>query len=134
MCRPCPCSSWTIPADIHVETWVKNCTGRFYNHSIGMRSYLLASNFKFNLQEHNFVYVIVIIKYYLNFITCLYFPLALITWNSSHCHQIKLFKSKESCKKSRFKQKCTAKNGWMYIWKMLSFVGKHLSFYPKDVC
>ena len=21
-----------------------------------------------------------------------------------------------------------------FVWKMLSFVGKHLSFYPKDVC
>ena len=82
--RECPWSSWTIPADIVVETWVKNCTARFCNHSIGMRSYLIKSNFKFNLQKHHFVYVYeVIIKCYLNFITCFYFPLALIRWNSS---------------------------------------------------
>ena len=94
----------------------ENFTARLYNHRIGMRSYILKSNFKFNLQKHHFAYVYeVIIKCYLNFITCLYFPLALITWNSSPCHQMELFKSKESCKK-------------------LSFVGKHLSFYPKDVC
>ena len=99
MYRLCPWSSWTIPADI-VETWVKNCTARFCNHSIGMRSYFLKSNFKFNLQKHHFVYVYeVIIKCYLNFIICLYFPLALIKWNSIHCHQMELFKSKESCKK-----------------------------------
>ena len=116
MCRACPWSSWTIPADIVVETWVKNCTARFYNHSIGMRSYLIKSNFKFSLQRHHFVYAYeVIIKCCLNFITCLYFPLALIIWNSSHCQQMELFKSKENCKK-------------------LSFVGKHLSFYQKDVC
>ena len=32
-----------IPADIVVETWVKNCTARFYNHSIEMRSCLIKS-------------------------------------------------------------------------------------------
>ena len=64
-----------IPADTVVETWVKNYTARFYNHSIGMRSYLLKSNFKFNLPKHHFVSVYeVIIKCYLNFITCLYPP------------------------------------------------------------
>ena len=142
MYRACPWSSWTIPADIVVETWVKNCTARFYNHSIGMRSYLLKSNFKFNLQKHHFVYVYeVIIKCYLNFITCLYFPLALITWNSSHCHQMELFKSKESWKK------IDSGNNWKsawprmilewhlgFAWKMLSLVGKHLSFCRKSIC
>ena len=50
---------------------LKNWTARFYNQSIGMRSYLLKSNFKFNLQKHHFAYVYeVIIKCYLNFITC----------------------------------------------------------------
>ena len=132
MYRACPWSSWIIPADVIVDTWVKNCTARFHNHNIGMRSYLLKSNFKFNLQKHHFVYVYeVIIKCYINFITCLfiylfiysfiylfiftYSSLALIRWFSSHWHQMGLFESKESCKK-------------------LSFVGKHLSFYPKDVC
>ena len=96
MYRACPWSSWTIPADV-VKPWVKNCTARFYNHSMGMRGYLLKSNFKFNLQEHHFVYIYeVIIRCYLNFITCLYFPLALIRWNSSHCHLMELFKIKES--------------------------------------
>ena len=90
-----------IRADIVVETWVKNCTARFCNRSIGMRSYLIKSNFKFNLQKHHFVYVYeVIIKCYLNFITCLYFPFALIRWNSSHCHLMELFKNKESCRKN----------------------------------
>ena len=79
--------------------WVKNCTARFYSHSIEMRSYLLKSKFKFSLQKHHFVHVYeVIIKCYLNFITCLYFHLALIRWNSSHCHLMELCKSKESCK------------------------------------
>ena len=77
-----------------------NCTARFYNHhSIGMRRYLLKSNFKFNLQKYHFVYVYeVIIKCNLNFITCLYFLFALIRRSSSHCHLMELFKSKESCK------------------------------------
>ena len=133
------------PADIVVETWVKNCTARFYNHSIGMRSYLLKSNFKFNLQKHHFVYVYeVIIKCYLNFITCLYFPLALIRWNSSHCHLMELLKSKESCKE-KFDSNNNWKTAWPrmilewhlflrlslgFEWKMLNFVGKH-QFLPK---
>ena len=90
----------------------------------------------------------VIIKWYLNFITCLYFPLVLIKWNSSHCHLMELFKIKES-----FKEKIDSNNNWKtawpkmilewhlfvrlslrFVWKMLSFVGKHLSFYPNDVC
>ena len=127
-----------------VETWVKNCTARFYNHhSLGKRSYLLKSNFTFNLQKHHFVYVYeVIIECYLNFITCLYFLLALIRWNSSHCHLKELFKSKESCR-----EKFGSNNNWktvwprmilewhfflrlllQFVWKMLSFIGKHLSF------
>ena len=116
MYRACPWSSWTIPADNVPQTWVKNCTARFCNHhSKGMRSYLLKSNFKFNLLKHHFVYVYeVIIKYYLNFVTCFYFSLALIRWNSSHCHLMKLFKSKETWKeKIWFKQRlknCMAKN------------------------
>ena len=138
MYRSYPWSSWTIPADI-VETWVKNCTARVYNHSIGMRSYLRKNNFKFNLQKHQFVYVYeVIIKCYLNFITCLYFPLALIRWNSSHCHLMELFKSKESCKE-KFDSNNNWKTAWPrmilewhlflklslgFVWKMLSFVVK----------
>ena len=65
---------------------------RFYNHSVGMKSYLLKNNFKRSLQKHHFVYVYeVVVKYYLNFITCLYFPRPLIRWNSSHCHLMELF-------------------------------------------
>ena len=143
MYRLCPWSSWTIPADI-VETWVKNCTARFCNHSIGMRSYFLKSNFKFNLQKHHFVYVYeVIIKCYLNFITCLYFSLALIRWNSSHCHLMELFKSKESCK-----EKFDSNNNWKTAWPRMSWEwsifkiiiricmknSEFLSFHPKDVC
>ena len=112
MYRACPWSSWTIPADIVVETWVKNCTARFYNHSIGMRSYLLKNNFKRSLQKHHFVYVYeVIIKYYLNFITCLYFPCPLIKWNCSHCHLMELLKSKGS-----FKEKVDSNNNWKIAW------------------
>ena len=96
-----------------VETWVKNCTARFYNHhSLGKRSYLLKSNFKFNLQKHHFVHVYeVIIECYLNFITCLYFLLALVRWNSSHCHLKELFKSKESCR-----EKFGSNNNWKTVW------------------
>ena len=90
----------------------------------------------------------IIIKWYLNFITCLYFPIVLIRWNSSHSYLVELFKIKESCK-----EKVYSNNSWKtalprmilewnlfvrlplgFVWKMLSFVGKHLSFYPKDVC
>ena len=122
---------------------------RFYNHSVGMRSYLLKNNLKRSLQKRHFVYVYeVIIKYYLNFITCLYFPCPLIRWNSSHCHLMELFKSKESCKE-KFDSNNNWKTAWPrmilewhlflrlslgFVWKMLSFVGKHLSFYPKDAC
>ena len=148
MYRACPWSSWTIPAVIVVETWVKNYTVRLHsNHSIGMRSYLPKSNFKFNLQKHHFVCLWSIIKCYLNFINCLYFPLALIRWNS-HCHLMELFKSKENCM-GKFDSNNNWKTAWPrnilewhlflrlslgFVWKMLSFVGKHLSFYPKDVC
>ena len=98
------------PAGIVVESWVKNCTARFYNHSIGMRSYLPKNNFQFNLQKHRFVYVCeVLIKCYLNFIICLHFLLPLITWNSSHCHQMEL--SKESCKK------IDSNNNWKTAWQ-----------------
>ena len=113
-----------------------------------MRSYLLKNNFKRSLQKHHFVNVYeVIIKYYLNFITCLYFPRPLIRWNSSHGHLMELFKSKEI-----FKEKVDSNNNWKtararmildwhlflrlslgFVWKMLSFE-KHLSFYPKDAC
>ena len=89
-----------------------------------------------------------IIEWYLNFITSLYFPLVWIRWNSSHCHLMKLFKSKGS-----FKEKVDLNNNWKtawprmilgwhlflglslgFVWKMKSFVGKHLRFYQKDVC
>ena len=113
-------------------------------------SYLLKSSFKCSLQKHHIAYVSeVIIKCYSNFITCLYFPLALIWWNSSHSHLIiELFKSKEN-----FKEKVDSNNNWktagpgmtlewhLFLWlslgfvrKMLSFMRKHLSFYPEDVC
>ena len=131
MYRACPWSSWTIPADIVVETWVKNCTGGFCNLSIGMRSYLLKSNLKFNLQKHHFVYVYeVITKCYLNFITCLYLPLTLIRWNSSHCHLMELFKSKE-----RLKEKFDSNTNWKTTWpRMILEWHLFLSFYRKDVC
>ena len=111
-----------------------------------MRNYLLKINFKFNLQkhhfahvyEHNFVYVYeVIIKCYVNFITCLYFPFALITWNSSHCHQMELFKSKESGKKIWFKQRfknCMAKNHFRVtsIFKIIIRICmRNVEFYRK---
>ena len=108
----------------------------------------LKSNFKCKLQKHHFVYVYkVIIKSYLNFITCLYFPLALIWWYSNHCNLMELFKTKETSK-----EKVDSNNNWKqhgqewfflgwqlflrlslgYVWKMWSFAGKHLSFYQKD--
>ena len=68
----------------------------------------LKGNLKRNLQKHNFVYVYEVI---LNFIACLYFPLALIRWNSSHCHLMELFKSKES-----FKEKVDSNNNWKTAW------------------
>ena len=54
------------PVDIVVETQVKNCS-KVSKEQLQMQMYMY------------FVYVYeVIIKSYLNFITCLYFPLALI--------------------------------------------------------
>ena len=149
MYRAYPWSSWTISGYIVVENWLKYRTARFYNHSIGIRSYFLKNNLKFNLQKHHFVYVYeVIIKCYLNFITCLLFPFVLITWNSSHWHLMELFKSKESWKK--FDSNNNWKTAWQrmilewdlrllrlslwFVWKMLSFVGKHLRFFPKYIC
>ena len=132
-----------------LETRVKNSTARFCNHSTtGMRSYLIKSKFKVNLQKHHFVYVYeVIIKCNLNFITCLYFPLALFRWNSSHCHLMELFKSKEICRKNLIQTIIEKLHGqrmileWHlflrlsleFLWKMLIFVRKNLNFYPKDV-
>ena len=79
-----------------------------------MGSYLLKGNFKCNLQRHHFAYGYeVIIKYYLNFITCLYFPVALIRWNSSHGHLMKLH---FVCKQPVYKQLVL---GWQ-IAKQLS--------------
>ena len=108
-----------------------------------MRSYPLQNNFKYNLEKHHFVYVYeVIIKFYLNFITCLYFPVALINWNSNHCHLMELSKSKES-----FKEKVDSNNNWKDAWpkmilewhrlflrlcmKNVEFCGKTSSFLSK---
>ena len=67
---------------------------------------------KFNLQKRHFVYVYeVIIMSYPNFITYLYFSLALIRWNSSRFHLMELFKSKES-----FKEKVDSNNNWKTAW------------------
>ena len=72
-------------------------------------------------------------------------PLALIRWNSSHCHLMELYKSKERCKE-KFDSNNNWKTAWPgmilewhlflrlslgFVWKMLSFVGKHLSFTQK---
>ena len=106
------------------------------------------NNFKFNQQKYYFLYFHeVIIKCYPNFVTCLYSPLALIRWTSSHCHLMELFIRKQS-----FEEKVNSNNNLKTAWprmilechlflrlwfgfvrKMLSFMGKHLSFYPKDV-
>ena len=92
---------------------------RFYYHNIGMRcSYLLKSNFKWNLQKHHFVPMLVcevIIKWYLNFITCLYFPLVLIEWNSSHCHLMELCEDQRTFQ-GRFKENVDSNNNWKTAW------------------
>ena len=149
--RKCSCwSSWTIPADIVVETWAKNCNKVLESYKNSMKL-LPKCNFKCNLQKHHSVYVGLwhtIIKWYLSFITCLCFPLVLTRWYSNHCHLMELFKDKES-----FKSKVDSNDNWKaawpriilewhlflrlswgFVWKMLSFWGKHLNFYPKDVC
>ena len=61
---------------------------------------------------------------------------------------MELFKGKESCKE-KFDSNNNWKTAWPrmilewhlflrllleFVWRMLSFVGKHLNFYPKDVC
>ena len=112
---------------------------------IGMRSYFLKKQLQMQSTGTSFgiLYVYeVIIKCYPYFITCLYFPLPLIRWNSSHCHLIELFKTKEC-----FKKKVDSDNNWKTAWprmilerylflklssgsvgKTLSFAGKNLSF------
>ena len=120
---------------------------RFYNHSIGMRSNLLKSNFKIQSTETSFCICLWSNRCYLSFFTCLYFLLALIKWNSSHCRRMELFKSKENSKE-KLDSNNNLKTAWPgmflerhlfwrlllgFVWKM-SFVGKHLSFYPKGVC
>ena len=132
-----------LPADMAVESSVKNCTARFYNHSIiklpskeQLKFQSTQTSFCICLWSNNHVLSI-------NFITCL---LALIRW--SHYHLMDLFKSKGS-----WKEKFDSNNKWNiawprmileghlflrlpsgFIWKILVFVGKHLSFYPKNVC
>ena len=73
--RVCPWSSWTIPAEIVVETSkLQKTARRFYNH-IGIRwSYLLKSNFKNAIYRNIILYMLVyevIIKWYANFISYL---------------------------------------------------------------
>ena len=65
--------------DIVAETRVEKLQPAFI--IIEMRGYLLKEQLqmKCNLQKHHFVYAYeVIIKFYPNFMTCLYFSLALI--------------------------------------------------------
>ena len=109
---------------------------RVYYHNIGMRcSYLLKSNFKWNLQKHHLVPMLVcevIIKWYLNFITCLYFPLVLIEWNSSHCHLMELCEDQRTFQGKRwlkqFLKNCMDKNDFRVTSickiKSLQFVWK----------
>ena len=95
------------PADIVVET-------RAVRSFIIMRirSYLLKEQLQLQFTEHHFVYFYeVMINCYPNFITCLYFSLALIRWNSSHCQLVELFKSKEN-----FKEKVDLGNNWKTAW------------------
>ena len=102
-------------ADLIRRTCCKNPSEKLQQGFVimGMRSYLLKEQLqmKFNLKKHHFVYVCeVITKCYPHFISCSYFPLALIKLNSTHCHQIylmELFKSKE-----RFKEKVDSNNNW----------------------
>ena len=115
--------------------------------SIGMRSYLIKSDFKFNLQKYHFVYVYeVIIKCYLSFITCLYFSLAsheivatAIKWNYLRAKTVaKKFDSNNNWK-TAWPRKILEWHLFLtlslgFVWKMLNFVWKHLSFYRKDVC
>ena len=78
-----------------------------------MRSYLLKEQLQIQYTEASFciyVYDEVMIEGYPNFITCLYSPLALIRWNSSHCYLIKLFMSKESVK-----EKVDSSNNWKTV-------------------
>ena len=135
-----------LPADMVVESSVKNCTARFYNHS----TIKLSSKEQLKIQSTEKSFCICLWSnnqvLSINFITCLYFPLVSIRW--SHYHLMDLFKSKGSSK-----EKFDSNNNWNtawtrmileghlflrlssgFIWKMLIFVGKHLSFYPKNVC
>ena len=117
-----------------VETWVKNCTARFYNQH---RDEKLPSKEQLQIQSTETSFCIclwsnnqVLSKFY-----CLYFPLALIRWKSSHCHLREPFKSKESWKK-KFDSNNNCKTAWSrmivkwhliwilslgFVWKMLSF-------------
>ena len=60
---------------------------------------------------------IAVVKCYPNFITCLYFPLALIRWNSTHCYLIylmEIFKGKDF-----FKEKVDLSNFWKTAWSRI---------------
>ena len=82
---------------------------------IGIKSYLLKKQLQMQSTETLFVYAYeIIIKCYPNFITCLYFPLSLIRWNSTHYHLLYLmglFRSKES-----FNEKVYLNNFWKTAW------------------
>ena len=140
-------------ADLIRRTCCKNPSEKLQQGFVimGMRSYLLKEQLqmKFNLKKHHFVYVCeVITKCYSHFISCSYFPLALIKLNSTHCHQIylmELFKSKERFKEKVEKLKnCTTKNdfGVTSIFKIIirscknnvEFYMTRLSFCAKGVC
>ena len=143
----CPWSSWIIPVDICCGNSSKKLQQGFIIK--GMRSYLLKVKLQIQSTETSFCiclwsYNQVLSKFY-------YFiqiSLALIKWNSRHCHLMELFKSKES-----FKGKVDSKNNWKTAWprmilewhlflrlslefvrNILSFVQKHQSFYLEDVC
>ena len=107
-----------------------------------MRSYFLKEQLQMQSTETLFCICLrsnnqVLSKFY----DLLIFSLALIRWNSSHCHLMELFKSKES-----FKEEVDSNINWKTAWpkmilewhlflrlslgfvrKMFSFVGKHLS-------
>ena len=72
------------PADIVVETQVKNCSKPLERKGLEVTFY--QHDFKCNVQEHPLVHFYeVIIDCYPNLITSFYFPLALVTSNSNYC-------------------------------------------------
>ena len=112
---PClqPPFGFFMEQPIVVETRAKTAASLFViikKKRIG--SYFLPAWLRMQCSGPSFcIFYEVIISCYPNFMTCFYFPLALVRSNSIHCHTMDLFMSKENLKKEVYSD-----NNWKTEW------------------